>query len=314
MRVRRHLLASLVLLGGSLIMTACGSTTSAVPNGQVLHMVALKDAVFQPAVPAGYTLYTLTYESEGEPVQAFVGVPPGKGPFQLLVDLHGGSPVALNGPSRTGGVTAVAAANEVLPALIVFLPNYRGYRPSPGNVQDGYHDYLDARNGLKALQNIRSIHVAPHDTYLNGTSIGGFVALRLAASDPNVRAVVLTSPWPGMDAVLGWLKPQVGQNSQDESAYETIRSYGGANPGPWLRRNSVVFSKIHAPILIVGGTQDTTIPPALLRYLDQQLSATDPSVELTFVPGGHAPLGSQTVQDFNAFMNRQGLSTIVPEP
>lgn len=70
------------------------------------RMVAVKDPVFPPAVPAGYTLYYLTYESEGKLVQAVLGVPVGKGPFQLLVDLHGGSQVALSGPSRTWGVTA----------------------------------------------------------------------------------------------------------------------------------------------------------------------------------------------------------------
>ena len=314
MQVLRRLLASLVLLGVPLTVAACGSATGGVANGHVLRMVAMTNPIFPPAVPAGYTLYSLTYESEGGPVQAYLGVPPGKGPFQLLVDLHGGSPGALHGSAPSGGVTAAAAADDVLPALVVFFPNYRGYRPSPGNVQDGYHDYLDTLNGLTALRDIRSLHIAPHDTYLAGTSLGGFVALRLASADRDVRAIVLTSPWPGMDTILDWLKPRLGQNPQYRQAYETLRRYAGAQPGSWLRQNSVPFAAIHVPILIIGGTDDTTIPPDLLRYLDRRLSTKDPHVALTFIPGGHAPLGTEWIQDFDVFMNREGLSMIVPEP
>ena len=59
--------------------------------------------------------------------------------------------------------------------------------------------------------------------------------------------------------------------------YKEYRSLGGAKPGPWLERNSVTMSDIHVPIQIVGGTEHTTIPPALLRYFDRQLARADPS-------------------------------------
>ncbi len=277
-------------------------------------MAAVKNPVFPSAVPQGYTLYSLTYESEGKPVQGYLGVPPGKGPFQMVVVLQGGSPVKLSSRASTGGYSATAAADDVLPAPVMFFPNYRGYGPSPGDVQDGYHDYLDTVNGLKALRHIRGLHVAPHDTFLAGTSLGGFVALRLAASDPDVRAVLLTSPWPGMDTVLGWLKTQFSQNPQSRSAYHKLRSYGGPKPGAWLRRNSITLAGIHVPILIIGGTEDQITPPSLLRYLDRQLSAGDPHVTLTFLPGGHAPTGTGWIDDFDTFMNREGLNMMVPEP
>ena len=314
MPARRNPVALLVLLCMPLAVSACGSASKAVANGEILRMVSVKNPIFPASVPAGYTLYNLTYESEGQPVQAYLGVPPGKGPFQLLVDLHGGSAVALNGPSRSSGVSTASAADHVFPALVVLIPNYSGYLPSPGKVQDGYHDYLDALNGLIALRHVRSLHIAPHDTYLSGTSLGGFVALRLAEADPDVRAAGLTSPWPGMNTSRAWLKTHVGDGARYRNAYATFRSYGGAKPDPWLNRNSVQLSDVHVPILIIGGTEDTTMPPDLLRYLDQHLAGTDPHVTLTFIPGGHAPLGTEANQDFDTFMNQQGLSMVVAEP
>lgn len=310
----RNLIAFLALLCVPVSVTACGDATATVANGHILRMVAVKDPIFPPSVPQGYTLYSLTYESEGKPVQGYLGVPPGKGPFQLVVFLHGGSPIKVSSPAKTGGLSASVAADEILPAPLMFFPNYRGYRPSPGDVQDGYHDYLDTVNGLTALRHISGLRVAPHDIFLAGTSLGGFVALRLVAEDPDVRAVLLTSPWPGMDTVLAWLKTQFSQSPQARSAYNQLRSYGGPKPGAWLRRNSITLARIHVPILIIGGTEDQIIPPSLLRYLDRQLSAGDPHVTLTFLPGGHAPAGTGWLEDFDTFMNREGLSMMVPEP
>lgn len=315
----RRLFSALMLLIVPLALTACSPRT-ATPmtkptNGTLLRMTKVRNPTFSPAIPPGYALYSLTYESDGHPVQGYLGVPPGKGPFQLLVVLHGGYIEATGHPSAEMGITAADAADHVVePALVVFMPNYRGYRPSPGDVQDGYQDYLDTLYGLRAVESLRNVHVAPRETYLEGGSLGGFVALRLAESDPSVRAVVLTSPWPGAEWALSWLNANFMRlDKKDIAFYDELQGMRTNAVTPWLRENSVAFSDLKAPILIIGGRQDQLNPPAMVEALASEIRRYDPHVTLDFVPGGHAPIGNpQWDDDFSDFMNHWGINLYVP--
>lgn len=285
-----------------------------IANGTVLRMTEVRNPLFNPTIPPGYALYSVTYESEGLPTQGYLGVPPGRGPFQLLVVLHGGYIEATGHPSATMGYSDADAAQAAMPALVVFIPNYRGYRPSPGDVRDGYQDYLDALNGLKAIGMLRDVRVAQRETYLTGGSLGGFVAMRLAESDRNVRAVVLTSPWPGAKWAWSWLNANfMHLDKADMSFYGEIQGMRTNADTAWLRENSVNFTALKSPILVVGGRQDQLNPPAMVEALARQIRRYDPHVTVDIVPGGHAPVGTpRWDSDFSSFLNRWGINFFVP--
>ena len=245
-------------------------------------------------VPTGVRIYSLTYWSRGLRCQAYLDVPSGGRAYPLWVLLHGGD--IWGEPGHYNGFPVMSpsfAAGTAEPDAITFLPNYGGYGPSQGDVGDGYNDYVDVMNGFRALKEITGLHVRRKDTILSGASLGGIVALLTAAHDPEVRGVVLISPWPGAEEMASWLEshPTAKLTTDDQlyaiSLSETCST--GLQSG-WCRQNSVPYQDIKVPVLIVGGAQDPKNPPGMLQAMAKDLRRFNKHVELRIVPGGHAPM------------------------
>ncbi len=304
----RSALRLLGVAAGLLALAGCGtpftavsqiglrisSSSKAKADGTPISLRQLPMTRYRQQMPKGQVLYSLRYWSRGVNVQAYLDVPPGRGAFPLLVFLHGGDPTEAPGHYTGFPVyTPVMAAESSNAHSIVFIPNYGGYGPSQGDICSPYDCFLDAENGIKALSHIHGLHVKEDATYPFGFSLGGYVAMMMAEHDPQVRAIVLDSPWPGALAFLRW----ADQFSQDALGTSDL-SFWALMHGTWgnnldsvvYRDNSVNFSSIHTPVLIIGGEQDTTIPPSLVQFLYRQLQAHNPYVELDMVPGGHAPI------------------------
>ncbi len=316
------LIAAVVLLGGcsSQPSSARGST-----DGLSLPHLATKvdgepiglKPVSLPAsvarhLPKGLKVLSLVYWSRGLRCQAYLDVPAGKGPFPLLVELHGGEifsgdPVHYTGyptidPSIAAGIATAHA--------ISFLPNYGGYGQSQGTPGDPYQNYRDVVNGLSALRQISGLHILADATYLWGFSMGGDVAMILAAHDRNVRAAELVSPYAGPVAMMEWMdaQPQDALTSGDLTDYATMLSQYGKNlTAKWYQENSYAYSSIHIPVLIIGGAKDPGFPPALLETMATGLKRYDDQVEIRFFPGGHAPQSAAVERAEAAWFVSHGL-------
>ncbi len=259
----------------------------------------------------GLQVFSFFYWSRGVRCQAYLDVPAGKGPFPLLVELHGGE--LWNGYPQ--GYTAYAAepANAAAIATshaISFLPNYAGYGPSRGAPGDPYQNYRDVVNGLLALGRISGLHVLTRATYLFGFSMGGDVAMILAAHDRNVRAAELVSPYPGPVAMMKWMDALgIGSLSAMDSVDwgAMVDHYGSDLNAAAYRNDSYVYSSIHIPVLIIGGTKDPGFPPPMLRAMYHGLKRYDSQVTLRFFPGGHAPDSTAVNQAEAAWFNAHGL-------
>ncbi len=257
-------------------------------------------------MPPGQQLYSLRYRSRGLQVQAYLDVPKGKGPFPLLIYLHGGDVTQVLGHWTGLPVyTAKLAAESSNADSIVFIPNYGGYGPSEGNIGSPYDCYLDTQNGLKALGYVRGLHIKRDATYPFGFSLGGYVALKLAANDTQVRAAVLDSPWPGALTYDDWVQ-KMGTDAlgSDDLFFwaEQERVFGTDLRSAVYQQNSVNFRVIHVPVLIIGGQQDPKLPPSLMQLLRDQLALSHVSVVLDMVSGGHAPITLHVYQLVQAWL------------
>jgi len=142
-----HLLAASVVLAlagcaGSAAAPAAapalriGRPTHAETGGTPISLKPFPAAAYGSLMPAGQRMYSLRYWSRGLDVQGYLDAPSGKGPFPILVYLHGGDPAPEPGHWTGFPVYAAKTAVESSNAhSIVFIPNYGGYGPSGGAIR-----------------------------------------------------------------------------------------------------------------------------------------------------------------------------------
>ncbi len=143
--------------------------------------------------------------------------------------------------------------------VTTFVFDYRGYGKSDGvSTADGaINDAIAARKKLAELTSLPETQLV-----LMGESLGGAIAIELAAAEPP-KALILQSTFSSLRDVadnlqprLSWLVPANKLNS-----YKTIRNY-------------------HGPLLQSHGTADRTIPISLGRKLFESANEPKQFVEL----------------------------------
>lgn len=316
---------AVVLVGISGVLAGCGQAplpVIAVPGGLsitppahrangypvTLHAIRIDAQNDNPFVPVGERIDTLDYWSQGHRVQGYLLRPPGRGPFPLEVVLHGGFFLL---PDRHVPHFAVYTVPQALRLAVsdmtIFIPSYRGYGPSAGTAQSGYSDYRDARNGLTALRHIHGLKTNGQ-VYLLGSSLGGFVALKLAYGLPQVRAVELVSPYGGTRLFMTWLKLHLTQlDNTDLTDYFGLQSALGRNIqssayGP----TSLSYHRLKVPILMIAGRNDPIFPLSLERTMYARLHTHDSKpVTLQVLPGGHIPNSPTAIQFLYRFFQTQ---------
>ncbi|WP_376788504.1 alpha/beta fold hydrolase [Thermoflexus sp.] len=227
------------------------------------------------AVTPAFTRTLFTYPSDGLTIYGFMNIPQGKGPFPVVIVLHG-----YVDPARysTMAYTTRYADAFARAGFLVLHPNYRNYPPSdegPNMFRVGYAvDVLNLIAMLPTLPMARADAVG-----LFGHSMGGGIALRVLAVNPTIRAAVL-----------------YGSMSADERRnFERIFQWsGGARgreelsvPEEILRRISpaAYLEDIRTPIQIHHGAADATVPPEWSRELYERLRALGKTVEWFEYPG-----------------------------
>lgn len=294
------------------------SSLKAKSDGFPVSLAQVAGASFPSNVQIGERVYSLFYWSQGQRVQGYLDVPPGKGPFPLLVDLHGGwifsQPLPFGQSSAHSNLvpwSEADAENFAWSSFIVFFPNYAGYGPSYGPIGNVHSNYVDVINGLTALGHLRGLHIKFRATYLLGTSMGGAVAMMVAGHDEQVRAVALDSPYPGDIQFMKWLLQSKSTLNATDSGYLGSflyrPGYGTDLSSAKYRENSFPYQLADIPILIIGGNNDPILPPSLMQTMYQHLKQYDSNVQLQFFPGGHAPSSPSIDNTVMDWLYSQGL-------
>ena len=144
-----------------------------------------------------FTRYYITYDSDDLNIHGFVNVPVGEGPFPVVIALHGYIP-----PSEyeTMYYSTRYADSIARKGYIVLHPNMRNFPPSDSAPRRGdFHSGFttDVMNLLAYVQQEAGQEGSIFENAdlssmgIWGHSLGGSVALRVAALVPEIDAVVL---------------------------------------------------------------------------------------------------------------------------
>lgn len=187
--------------------------------------------------------------------------------------------------------------------------DYSGHGVSGGKFTDG----TISRWLEEALAVI--LHVAPDRVVLVGSSMGGWIALRLAqelakrADAPKLEGMVLIAPAPDFTSVL--IEPHLTKKeraSLEEKGYFEEKSEYSPEPNIYTRAliedgrdNSVLKGIIETgcPVHILQGMKDADVPYSHAMTLVEHLPADD--VVLTFVRDGDHRLSRP--QDIERMLN-----------
>jgi len=305
-----------LFLGGESWTVASGSKSKALVNhgnGTIASMVELSDTNTDVKV------YRLFYWSDQKKVEAYLSIPnqPGKYPIYLL--LHGGYvlPTVQHNLTQIGGtvVWGSAQSHYFPPGVLTFMPAYRGYGESGGNVDGLERNLTDVENGLSAVASLGRSR--PRDVYVWGVSMGGTLGLMLAAHTKNIRAVIAVSPFAGFDITKDWLV-KLHWNSRVPSIRNNISNLPDGEytypSGITLRSPYDMTASINAPVLLLIGGQDKEVIWQTVRSLYLKMKKEHKNVTYIFFPAGNHALTSPTYvregayQDEFAFYYSNGLA------
>jgi len=144
-----------------------------------------------------FTRYYITYDSDGLTIHGYVNIPKGKGPFPVVIALHGFIPASEYKTLDYSTRYADAIAQN---GYIVLHPNMRNFPPSdsPGRIRDFQAGYVI--DVLNLLAYVRKEAGQKDSLFENadlsrmgiwGHSLGGGVALRVINLVPEIKAAVL---------------------------------------------------------------------------------------------------------------------------
>jgi fermentation-respiration switch protein FrsA (DUF1100 family) len=169
-----------------------------------------------------------------------------------------------------GGNSGDRLINASLLAAIgldVLLFGYRGYGRSSGK-PDEPGTYRDARAARVAL--LAQPGVDPARVFYLGESLGGAIALRLAVESPPA-GLILQSTFTSVRDLAGLHYPMIPRRLVPD-AYPSLRIIGG----------------LHAPLLVLHGDRDETVPLSHGRALFD--AAPGPKQMHVFAGFGHNDL------------------------
>jgi dipeptidyl aminopeptidase/acylaminoacyl peptidase len=227
---------------------------------------------------AGFAKHHVSWPSGGQTMTGTISIPDGGGPFPVVIVNHGHIPSDRYWIGQDSGIFGDPMAVH---GFISIAPNYPGYSGSgpgaPGlttNQQIAVID-MDLASSLASLPQADVTRLA-----VVGHSQGGGVSQILLVVDPRFKAVVLHAPVSSDEAENArrlhdrngtW--PAAGDPAQnpDYYAHASPRNY---------------FAAGEAPVLLVQGTLDHTIPSAHTQATYDALTAKGVDAQLKWVQGG----------------------------
>ncbi len=223
---------------------------------------------------AAFTRSLVSWNSDGLRQYGFMNVPTGKGPFPVVLVLHGHvNPATYRVLTYTTRYAdAIARAG-----FVVIHPNYRGHAPSQGRADQYAHRADYAIDALNLLSSVRLYAGKPgalvkangSSVGLWGHSMGGGIAIKVMTVKPDwVRAVVLYGAMSGDE-----LRNARQIHDVFSGGTRGVRELG--LPRELLNRLSPInyFSRVTAAISVHHGTSDDQVPYAWSVDLCERLKS-----------------------------------------
>lgn len=233
----------------------------------ILYPAAGSAAEVWAAIPHGYEIVQLR-TADGLTLRAlYRRAGPGK---RTIIFLHG------NGDTVAGSARMMSQLVEA--GYGALLVEFRGYAGNPGTpTEQGLYN-----DGFAAMAWLRSQGLAADQIIIAGYSLGSGVASKLAAEQAPA-ALVMIAPFTSVPEVAWGHFPWLPTERLMFDRYDTIDRIAG----------------IKAPILLIHGSDDRTIPAENSR----KLARANPAASLVLVPDhGHVvaydPVAGRTMLDW----------------
>jgi dipeptidyl aminopeptidase/acylaminoacyl peptidase len=231
--------------------------------------------------------------SDGQPIQGWLGLPEGKGPFPTILHTHGGPTTVI-----TEGFSP--QSQMWMDHGFAFLTiNYRGSTTFGREFQEkiwgniGYWEMEDVAAAHRWL--VKEGIARPDAILLTGRSYGGYNTLMGLSRWPDL--------WAGgmaMVAIADWAMTY-------EDAADTLKGYdvalfGGTpqeKPDQYRMSSPITYAEhVKAPLLIIQCRNDTRTPARQIEVYEQKLKALGKPIEVHWYEAGHSGAGvERDIQD-----------------
>jgi dienelactone hydrolase len=240
-----------------------------------------------------FTRYYIDYPSDGLTITGIMQVPPGAGPFPVVILNHGYIP---RDDYRSGADTWKAAQYLNRRGYLTIAPDFRSWGES-----DVANSFFSTGQVIDALNLISSLSAVPEADAervgMWGHSMGGGVTTKAITIDPRIKAAVLYAPVSADDAEVlarwgtGCKGGQPDGFSEECAGAEVLTSdidehlhlaYRSALSDPQiLYQVSAInyFDAVAGPVQIHIGTADTTTPPEWSDAIYWALQETGKEIE-----------------------------------
>jgi dipeptidyl aminopeptidase/acylaminoacyl peptidase len=257
-----------------------------------------------------YTQYAVTYRSGDLLISGVMNVPRGKGPFPVLVLLHGYIDPAVYNTGQGLMREQDYLAREGYVALHVDYRGHAGSDPAPRaeeTLRLGYT--VDAINAVQAVRGSTLAYLDGDRVGFLGRSMGGGVVYNALVAQPGlVDAAVVFAPVSSdtVDNFNRWTRPE-----RSDVARRIIALHGSPEDNPRFWRDvspRTFFDRITEPVLIHHGTSDETCPYRWSRTSLRALEAAGVDARLVTYPGEAHAFGPQwplSMRRTVAFFDRQ---------
>jgi dipeptidyl aminopeptidase/acylaminoacyl peptidase len=240
----------------------------------------------------GHRWRSISFAStDGTPIQGWLSVPEGSGPFPTILETHGG-------PTAVATEVFAPSAQAWVDAGFAYLTiNYRGsttfgraFERAIWNKLGEYEveDMVAAREWM-----VRQGIARPDRVFLTGWSYGGYLTLLGLGKRPELWAGGMAGI-----AIADWA-------IQYEDSAETLRGYqvalfGGTPeqvPERYRTSSPITYAEaVRAPVLIIQGRHDTRTPARPIELYEAQMKALGKPIEVVWFEAGHLGAGAQVEQ------------------
>jgi dipeptidyl aminopeptidase/acylaminoacyl peptidase len=270
-----------------------------------IEVVALDSTTGEPIrtllklgdVPPGTPWRSVTFpSSDGQEVQAWLGVPDGDGPFPAILDMHGGPHYAT--PNAFGPAAQIWIDN----GFAFLTVNFRGSTTFGREFKEkiwgdiGHweiEDVVAARSWL-VEQGIGRAEAI----FLQGGSYGGFLTLLGLGKRPDL--------WAGGVALVAVADTISDYEDASDALKAANRAWYGGTPDekPELYRAAspmTYVEQVAAPVIVLQGRHDTRVPPRQMELYEAKMREHGKQIEVHWFDAGH---GLLPVDQLIAFYER----------
>lgn len=233
--------------------------------------------------PAGRPWRSVTFSSsDGTPIQAWVAVPEGAGPFPTILHTHGG-------PTSVMTEMFAPSAQAWLDHGFAWMSvNYRGSTTFGRDFEQaiwGRLGTLEVDDMAAAYHWLVSSGIAqPDAVLLTGGSYGGYLTLQALGRTPDL--------WAGGMAQVAIADWTLMYEDQAETLRGYQRSLFGGTPAEQPEAHRVgspitYAAQVKAPVLVIQGENDTRCPARQMHVYEETLTQHGKDILVHWFSAGH---------------------------